>query len=283
MDAAKFLIIGANGQLGQALQAKYPAARAVDVKELDITDWRAVDNYTWDDIEVILNGAAYTNVDGAETAEGRVAAWKVNAQAVGYLAKIAAAKGLTLVHISTDYVFDGSRDNHKEDEPFSPLGVYAQAKAAGDIAVSIAGQHYILRTSWLIGEGHNFVKTMIGLAAKDISPEVVADQIGRLTFAPTLVGAIDYLLNSRAEYGTYNVTNSGPPASWADIARQIFAELGRNDLKVLDTTTAEYTAGKPDAAPRPLKSTLDLSKIEATGLKLANWQAELSKYIKEHS
>src|SRR5476649_1315233 len=156
MDGSKFLIIGSYGQLGKALQERWPKAGAVDRDQLDITDPVALEAFDWSGVEVILNAAAYTNVDGAETPEGRRAAWAINAQAVANLAKVAVEHDLTLVHVSSDYVFDGTESPHTEDEPVAPLGVYAQAKAAGDVIVGVVRKHYIVRTSWLVGEGPNF-------------------------------------------------------------------------------------------------------------------------------
>lgn len=279
MNDSKMLIIGAYGQLGKALQAQYPNAKAVDRDQFDMTDWAMLSAYDWSNVEVILNAAAYTNVDGAETLEGRKLAWQINATGPGYLSKIATQHDITLVHVSSEYVFDGTQEPHTESEPVTPLGVYAQAKAAGDIAVRTAPKHYIARTSWLIGDGPNFVRTMIGLAQKDISPTVVGDQIGRLTFTPTLVAAIDHLLQNNAEYGTYNVSNGGEPASWADVTRTIFKDLGRDDLTVTDTSTEEYFAGKRGIAPRPLKSAFDLAKIQSSGFELTDWQTDLATYI----
>lgn len=281
MDSSRIVIIGANGQLGKALSLKYPNATQVDRAELDITDKNAVLAFDWSNIDIILNAAAYTNVDGAETAEGRVLAWQINAVAVSYLAEVAQKHNLTLVHVSSDYVFDGTQSPHTETEAYSPLGVYAQTKAAGDIVVATVPKHYILRTSWVIGDGHNFVRTMMSLADRDISPSVVSDQVGRLTFTPTLVDAIDHLLTNKHAYGTYNVSNDGDPASWAAITRAIFADMNRTDLTVTDVTTEEYFSGKPGIAPRPLASALDLSKIKATGLSLRDWQSDLKDYI-EH-
>lgn len=279
MDDSKFVITGADGQLGKALQIKYPNARAANSTELDISDKNSVQNYDWSDVTHILNAAAYTNVDGAETDEGRIAAWKVNATGVGYLAKAARANDIVLVHISTDYVFDGSEQTHSENEPLSPLSVYGSSKAAGEIAAASAPKHYVLRTSWVIGDGKNFVRTMMNLAERDISPTVVDDQIGRLTFTSELVRAIDHLLKNDCEFGAYNLSNDGESASWADITREIFSQLGRDDLTVTDTTTAEYFADKPGIAPRPLQSTLDLGKIQATGFESTDWKQDLSKYI----
>lgn len=279
MNDARFIIIGAKGQLGISLSNLYPNAVKVDREELDITDRESIMSYDWSTVDVILNAAAFTNVDGAESPQGRVASWQVNAVAVGYLAHIAAVHDITLVHISSEYVFDGTKSPHTEDEPFSPLGVYAQTKAAGEIAAAVAPKHYIMRTSWLIGEGKNFVRTMIGLAQKNISPSVVGDQIGRITFTKTLTGAIDHVLKTNAPFGTYNLSDGGEPASWADITREIFKDLGRDDLQVTDVTTAEYFADKPEASPRPLQSTMDLQKIESSGFALPDWRDGLRDYI----
>lgn len=280
MDESTFLIIGANGQLGTALREKYPNAKAVDSSELDITNKAEVEAFDWSGIKYILNAAAYTNVDGAETSEGRVAAWKVNAQAVENLIHPAWRNDITIVHVSTDYVFDGTSESHSEDEAFSPLSVYGASKAAGDIIVSGVDNHYILRTTWVIGEGKNFVRTMLSLGQKGVAPTVVADQIGRLTFTSELVRIIDHLLTTHAPFGTYNATNSGEPASWADITREIF-KVGSYDLTVTDTTTAEYYAGKEGIAPRPLNSVMNLDKLHATGFKSRDWRNELKDYVRK--
>lgn len=279
MDDSKIFITGANGQLGTALRRQYPNAKFADMEALDIADKASVEAFDWSGIDTLINAAAYTNVDGAESPEGRVLAWSINADAVANLVAVAAQHDMTLVHVSSDYVFDGTADAHSEDEPFSPLSVYGASKAAGDIAVSLAPKFYILRTSWVIGEGKNFVRTMTQLAEKDISPTVVHDQIGRLTFTSELVRAIDHLLTNNVAYGTYNVSNGGESVSWADITRAIFELLGRNDLKVTNTTTAEYFAGKTGIAPRPLQSTLSLDKIQASGFKSTNWQENLKTYL----
>ena len=281
MNSPETIIIGAHGQLGRALQERFPQATAVDRDELDISNSEAVAAYDWSGTKFILNAAAYTSVDLAETSEGRLSAWQANASAVSNLARVALQRDATLVHVSSEYVFDGTKNPHTESEPLSPLSVYGASKAAGDIAASLAPKHYIVRTSWVIGEGKNFVRTMMDLSERNISPTVVADQIGRLTFTEMLVDAIAHLLETNAAAGTYNVSNGGEPASWADVTREIFRLLGRTDLTVTDTTTAEYFAGKSGIAPRPLQSTLDLSKIQATGLALRDWRGDLAGYIKK--
>lgn len=282
MKDSEIFIVGANGQLGRALLAKYPGAKSADINELDITDKKSVENYNWSGIKYLFNAAAYTNVDGAETPEGRRAAWAVNADAVANLVAVAAQHDMLLVHISTDYVFDGETKLHTEDEGFAPLSVYGASKAAGDIVVSLAPKYYILRTSWVVGNGKNFVRSIMGLAEKNISPNVVGDQYGRLTFTSELVKAIDFLINKDAPFGTYNVSNGGEIGSWADAAREVYKVLGRDDLSVGDTTAEEYFAGKL-SADRPVNSGLDLSKIEALGFKSTDWRIDLKKYINEET
>lgn len=277
MDSSKFLITGANGQLGNALRQQYPEAHFTDAAELDITSKEAVERFDWSNVTHIINAAAYTNVDGAETNEE--ICMKVNVEGVKNLANAAENNDLILVHISSDYVFDGKKESHTEGEEFSPISVYGLSKAEGDKEAIKAGRHYIIRASWVIGEGHNFVRIMMGLAEKNISPTVVNDQIGRLTFTSELVRAIDHLISRGLPFGIYNVTNSGDPASWADITREIFRLLGRDDLIVTDTTTAEYFAGKENIAPRPLKSTLNLDKIRSTGFEPKDWKENLKEYI----
>jgi dTDP-4-dehydrorhamnose 3,5-epimerase len=278
MEEKTIFICGANGQLGTALHAKYAAARFADIDNLDITNEESVNNFDWSNIKIILNAAAYTNVDGAETPEGRVASWKVNATAVSYISFIARKYDITLVHISSDYVFDGSKSMHKEDEDLSPLSVYGASKAAGDLIVSTVPKHYILRTSWVIGEGKNFVRTMLEIGKKGVNPTVVSDQIGRLTFTSELVRAIDHLLTTESPYGTYNISNDGESESWAHITKKIY-ELAHLNNTVAETTTREYFIGKENIAPRPLQSSLDLTKIHATGFTSVNWESDLKSYI----
>ena len=280
MDDSQIFIVGAKGQLGTALLQQYPGAQWADIDELDITDAVSVAKFDWGKVKIVLNAAAFTNVDGAETSEGRVAAWKVNATAVGYLAKACLEHDLTLVHISTDYVFDGTKNPHTETEPLSPLSVYGQSKAAGDSIVNILPKYYVLRTSWVIGEGKNFVRTMLELGRKGINPSVVSDQIGRLTFTSELVRAIDHLLTNDVAPGTYNVSNDGHSVSWADITRKIF-ELAGYDNTVTDVTTEDYYKDKDGIAPRPLHSTLNLEKLHATGFGSHDWEADLAEYIKK--
>ena len=279
MNNKAVFITGANGQLGRALQRVFSNATALSRQDLDITNKTAVDSFDWQHGSIIINAAAWTNVDGAETEEGRVASWKVNASAVSNLTRVCRKYDMTMVHISSDYVFDGTKKRHTEDEPLSPLSVYGQSKAAGDLLVEQLDNFYLLRSTWVIGEGKNFVRTMLGLAEKNISPTVVNDQIGRLTFTSELVRIIDHLLSTKAPFGTYNATNDGPLASWADITRKIFELSNHEDLIVSNTTTAEYFANKPGVAPRPFNSDMSLDKLHSTGFKSRNWEEDLRQYI----
>lgn len=277
----KILIVGANGQLGRAFQAVYPDAECADRDTLDISSPALATARPWQEYDVILNAAAYTAVDLAETPEGRRDAWAANATAVANLARVAALHDITLVHISSDYVFDGTADEHSEDELFTPLGVYGQSKAAGDIAASTAPRHYIARTSWVIGEGNNFVRTMKSLAERGIAPSVVDDQIGRLTFTADLAAGIAHLLSTDSTFGTYNISNDGKPASWADIAKDVYELSGKSRDDVTPVTTAEYYQGKEGIAPRPLQSTLKLDKIKGTGFAPRNWDQALREYLQQ--
>ncbi len=185
--------------------------------------------------------------------------------------------------MSSDYVFDGTHNTHDENEPFSPLGVYGQSKAAGDIAAATAPHHYIARTSWVIGDGNNFVHTMKSLAEKGVQPSVVDDQIGRLTFTSDLAAGIKHLVSTHAPFGTYNLSNSGESASWADIAKLVYQHSGKSADDVAPVTTEEYYRGKEGIAPRPLQSTLNIGKIQNTGFVPRDWKDALSSYLTEEN
>lgn len=280
----KTLVLGAGGQLGAALKQAFAgvphvefAARAdLDLAVSDIASarhWRAYDT--------IINAAAYTAVDAAETAEGRRSAWATNVAGVASLARVAANHDITLLHISSDYVFDGmTAQPYREDDPVGPLGVYGQTKAAGDRLVAAVPRHYILRTSWVIGEGRNFVRTMLSLASRGINPSVVDDQRGRLTFTSDLAGAIRHLLETRPPYGTYNMSGSGNVSSWADIARLVFTFAGHDANRVTAVSTEAYfksTSGP--VAPRPRNSVLDLAKVQSIGYAPVAAEQTLAAYV----
>lgn len=279
MLAKKTLIVGAHGQLGRALQIEFPTAEGADRDTLDVSSIDVLTTRNWGNYSTIINAAAYTAVDAAETPEGRRDAWAANATAVSYLANIAIRHNITLVHVSSDYVFDGTASEHFEDEKFSPLSVYGESKAAGDIAAAIAPKHYITRTSWVIGDGNNFAGTMKSLAEKGVEPSVVNDQIGRLTFTSDLAKGIKHLLDSEAPFGTYNLTNEGDSVSWADVAADVYELTGHNREAITGVSTATYYQGKETIAPRPLQSTLNLDKIEATGFVPREWKQALSEYL----
>ena len=274
------VIVGANGQLGRALRREFPDAVALDRSGLDVTDAAAVRNYRWGDVDLVLNAAAWTAVDAAEDPGNLEAVRAANVDAVGYLARAVRTSGATLVHLSSEYVFDGKHDGPMpEDWPANPLSVYGQSKADGDTQASHVTKHYLVRTTWVVGDGGNFVRTMAGLADRGISPTVVDDQIGRPTFTTDLAAGIAHLLGTRAPYGTYNLTNSGDPVSWADVAAAVFAARGRSADDVGRTSTEAYFADKPQAAVRPLNGVLDLSKIIATGFTPRDWRVALAEYL----
>ncbi|GGO66228.1 dTDP-4-dehydrorhamnose 3,5-epimerase or related enzyme [Microbacterium nanhaiense] len=277
----KVLVLGANGQLGRALRASYDGSAHVEFagrEDLDLTA-DISSSRRWRDYGVIINAGAYTAVDKAET--DRAGAWAANAAGVARLARVAAENGITLVHVSSDYVFDGSANSYDEEAPLAPVGVYGQSKAAGDVAASTAPRHYIVRTSWVIGEGNNFVKTMASLAERGIDPKVVDDQVGRLSFASEIARGIRHLVESAAPFGTYNLTGSGPAVSWYDVARRVFELTGHDPARVSATSTADYFANaQGPIAPRPANSVLALNKLEATGFVPADADASLVEYLR---
>ncbi len=188
---------------------------------------------------------------------------------------------MTLVHVSTDYVFDGaSEGSYSESAALCPLGVYGQTKAASEATVATVSRHYIVRTSWVIGEGRNFVRTMASLAERGIDPKVVDDQIGRLTFTEDLARGILHLISTAAPSGIYNLTGAGRATSWADIARQVFALTGHDPARVTGVSTDEYFASTTGpVAPRPRNSVLDLAKIVGTGFEPADAAISLENYL----
>ena len=290
MAPRRTLVTGCNGQLGRAVRALAEERGLLDsfdfcdIDEFDFSDPVQYDRYDWSLYGTVINCGAYTAVDKAETPEGRVLAWKANATGPALLSKVCAEHGITLVHISSDYVFDGTREVHTEDEPLSPLSVYGQSKAAGDLAVSTCPRHYILRSSWVIGDGNNFVRTMMKLSDRCADPgdslnevTVVNDQIGRLTFTDDMARAIFHLLDTDAPYGIYNCTCSGEPASWADIACRVFDFHNGNASAVSPVGTTEYyvSAAGP-VATRPKNSALYLTKLQSIGFVPTNWEVALT-------
>lgn len=289
---AKFLITGAHGQVGyclvQQLQGKHEVL-AVDRDELDITDESAVKktikNFHPD---VIINAAAYTAVDRAETEVELSEA--INVKGPQFLAEAAKSVGATILHISTDYVFDGQGEGkYKETDITNPQGVYGRTKLDGEQAVAQSNEKFIvLRTAWVFGEhGNNFVKTMLRLAKTRDTLGVVADQIGGPTYAGDIAAALIHISeriinNLNVEYGIYHFTGE-PYVSWCDFAKAIFAEaVSQNVLEKVPLVNSITTADYPTPAKRPANSCLDLTKIQQVfGIQPSNWQKAL-KNIKAY-
>ena len=301
MAPKRTLVTGCNGQLGRAVHALAEERGLAewfdycDIDQFDLSDPAAYRGIDWSLYGTVVNCGAYTAVDKAETPEGRVTCWRANATGPALMARVCAEHGITLVHVSSDYVFDGTRELHPEDEPFAPMGVYGQSKAAGDLAVGGCPKHYIARSSWVIGDGRNFVKTMMGLSDRVAAGEipqvtVVDDQVGRLSFTRDMAEGIFWLLGYRegdvepsspALYGTYNLTGSGEPKSWAQIAKRVFELANGNADKVVPVATADYYAGVAGpVSPRPEHSAMDLSKTVAIGFNPPDWEQELDEYVK---
>lgn len=279
MPPKKILVTGANGQLGRALREEFgdrPWIEYATRSDLDLAKPGLDVARRWRDYGAIINAAAYTKVDAAETPEGRTEAWAANVTAVASLARVATDNGLLLVHVSSDYVFDGRKEGaYSPDDPPSPLGVYAQTKAAGDAIVSTVPRHYILRTSWVVGDGANFVRTMASLAERGIDPRVVDDQVGRLSFTSDIAAMARHLMKESAPFGVYNVTGDGDPATWYDIARDVFEMTGHDPSRVTGVSTDAYFAdASAPVAPRPRNSVLTPSERP-----IRPWRESLEAYL----
>lgn len=269
------LVIGANGMLGHDLMATLEGdVRGVDLPEIDITDLTSVRKILLTlKPKVIINSAAYTDVDGCES--NAELAMAVNGEGVGLLALTAREIGAKLVQISTDYVFDGKKGTpYLEDDPVCPLSVYGESKLAGELNAAMAPDHLIIRTQWLYGiHGKNFVETMIKLSGEKSELAVVDDQIGSPTFTRDLALAIKALVGKGCS-GIYHAANSGF-CSWNEFAKAIFAETGAA-VTVNPMTTTELN--RP--ANRPLYSTLDCSRLERDcGFKPQPWRDALKEYL----
>lgn len=270
----RVLVTGADGQVGRALRKVLPEAEFVGRGEFDVAD---PPERPWRQYSAIVNAAAYTDVDAAEN--DRAAAWAANAQGPAKLARIAAENNLTLVQLSTDYVFDGDSGRpYAEDDPVGPLSVYGASKAAGEAAAATAPRHYIVRTSWVVGEGRNFVDTMRGLAERGVQPQVVHDQKGRPTFADELARGVAHLLRTQPEHGIYHLTGGGDEVGFDELAMAVYTGLHRDPDMVHPVSSGQYFAGKAHA-PRPSRSTLSNAKIEATGFTPQNWRVGLALYL----
>lgn len=278
------LVTGANGQLGNEIRGIASECSDnyifTDVADLDITDSRAVMEFVAQkEISVVINCAAYTNV---EKAEGDFStADLINHFAVGNLADACKANGAVLIHVSTDYVFNGRNCiPYREEDPTEPIGVYGSTKLAGEKVVVDSGCKYLIfRTAWLYSSfGNNFVKTMRRLTSERDSINVVFDQIGSPTYAFDLAAAICHIVESRQldKCGVYHFTDEGV-CSWFDFAKEICAMSG-NECNIQPCHTDEF----PTKAERPHYSVLDKTKVKTTfGLSIPYWRDSLVRCIKK--
>ena len=274
------LVTGANGQLGREMQRLSAVSpnnyTFTDVAELNVTDAGAVRQAVAQTrAEVIVNCAAYTDVERAEEDEPR--ADLLNHKAAGNLAAAAKATGATLFHVSTDYVFDGTAHlPYTEDAPTAPLGVYGRTKLAGERAVAESGCRYLIfRTAWLYSEyGHNFLKTMLRLTSERDTLQVVFDQIGTPTYAGDLALAIFSIIESEryaGNEGVYHFTDEGV-CSWYDFAVEIAAAAGHDICRIIPCHTSEY----PTKATRPAYSVLDKTRFKETfRMDIPHWREAL--------
>lgn len=269
------LVVGCKGMLGQELMGVFgSSARGVDVEEIDITDLSSVQRVLVTlKPTVVVNAAAYTDVDGCQTHAEQ--AMQVNGEGVAHLAMVSKEIGAKLVQVSTDYIFDGEKGSpYLEDDLCAPLSVYGESKLAGEMNTWFNPDHLIVRTQWLYGHaGKNFVETMLRLAGERDELTVVDDQVGSPTWTRDLALAIKALIEKGCS-GTYHAANAGF-VSWNGFAKEIFRLAGL-DVTVKPMTTAELD--RP--APRPLYSTLDCTKLaQDTGFTPQPWQEALKHYL----
>lgn len=277
------LVTGANGQLGRHMRLLAPESAHTwlftDVEELDITSREAVTAFVKEnDINIIVNCAAYTNVDKAESDEAT--AMRINGDAVGYMAEALNDAGGTLIHFSTDYVFGGTMYNTpcSEDMEANPTGAYGRTKLAGEKAAERC-HHLIFRTSWLYSEyGKNFLLTMLRLTAEKEQLSVVFDQVGTPTYAGDLARAVFRIIES-GEYlkheGIYNYANEGV-CSWYDFTKEIARQAGQTTCKIMPCHSNEY----PSPVKRPAYSVLDKTKFKETfQQEIPYWTEALSRCI----
>lgn len=278
----RLLVFGRTGQVANELARRAPAARFLSRLEADLENLsEVIDAIGSSDAEAVINAAAYTAVDKAEDEPARALA--VNGEAVAAMAWEAKARGIPLVHISTDYVFDGSgRQPWTPSDPTAPLGAYGSSKLAGETVIRAAGgPHAILRTSWVFSaHGANFVKTMLRLSEARDRLTVVADQIGGPTPAAAIADACLAVAAALAadpgKSGTYHFAGA-PDVSWADFAREIFRQAGR-DVTVEDIPASAW----PTPARRPANSRLDCTATEATfGIARPDWRIGLADVLQE--
>ncbi len=285
----KVLVTGSLGQVGTELMALAKAyghkAIGFNHDTLDITDQKSVQACVQRERpDVLINAAAYTAVDKAE--DDKETAKAVNATAVGYLAQACKMLDIPLVHISTDYVFDGSKKNaYIESDAVSPLGVYGQTKLEGEALVQReCEKYYIFRTSWVFSaHGNNFVKTMLKLGAEREELGIVADQRGKPTSAREIARVIYEVLKAKQEaWGIYHLAQPNA-VTWFDFAQSIFAEAEQQDLPLrVKQVNAITTADFPTPAKRPENSELNCSKLETTfNIKLQPWNVSLAEVICE--
>jgi dTDP-4-dehydrorhamnose reductase len=274
----RILVTGAGGMLGRdlvtVLSTGGDEVTAVKRGELDITDAAAV-SAAVPGHDVVVNAAAWTDVDGAEAHETE--ATRVNGLGPQLLAAACAESGARLVHVSTDYVFDGSATSpYPEDATLAPRSAYGRSKAAGENAVRalLPGSSYVVRTAWLYGEhGSSFVRTMAALEASRDTLDVVDDQVGAPTWTREVAAAVQRLVISDAPAGTYHATAAGQ-TSWFGLARAVFEELGADPSRVRPTTTDKF----PRPAPRPAYSVLGHHAWQRAGLEpLGDWRPMLTE------
>ena len=291
----EILVLG-NGQLGAKLLEIVPGARNLSLPDIDFLDYEGLRDIlsSQEGVKVLINAIAWVDADSAENRNNRNLVRLINQHAIACLVEVSREKNWILVHVSSDYIFDGTISNISEDDIPNPMGMYGRSKRLGDEIALIHDRSFVIRTSWVIGDSfpsdsyRNFAKTMVNLLINKEEISVVNDQHGRLTFTSTLAEAIIHLIKSDSEFGIYNVSNSGEIRTWYGIAvmirdiisaanpglklagiRRISSEEWRKLQEINDVVIAR----------RPENSDFDLSKIKAAGFNPDNYDSLLERYV----
>ncbi len=277
----KPIVIFGGGQLSKALQERFPSGSVFTREDFDFSE---VDqDFLYAQVpfnSVVINAAAFTKVDKAETREGFELAMKANYLFPKKLAEVCLRRSATLIHVSSDYVFSGDdpvSEYSEVDQP-NPRSKYGVSKLLGDLAVSRSPHVYIVRTSWVFGNGDNFFRTIRRLSANLSETNVVSDQFGRPTSARELARFIQFVIEDAPDFGIYNLTCSGPRTSWFELAQITVRQQGLSESVIKPISTADYEQGK-NMAPRPKNSCLDLRKTRSVGFEPKDWRMELNQFL----
>lgn len=271
----RVLVFGASGQVGSELAHLIPNSEPMSRGEglEGLAENLGLSS-------TVINAAAFTNVDEAESQDSWPQALEGNQFLVSQLASITAKERALFVHYSSDYVFDGRRvEPWSEDDLPNPISRYGFSKLLGDLAAQSNPRHFLIRTSWVFGQGRNFLSTIYERAASGLPSSVIDDQYGRPTWSRDIAAFTKHLIDIKAPFGTYNFSGSGERVSWYDLACLVYQHLGKDPNLVARVSSTEYAAKNPGTAQRPSNGVLNLKKAEQTMFEIPGWRESVKSYL----